>query len=123
MSSSHFSDLTRQRDFMRLWSAGSFATICSQMLMVAVGWQMYDLTGSAWDLDLVGRYQFAPARCRWPSCGRHCLRPWRNATGWAGKTHRPGVGRIPLIPKLAQRDRRAADVDRPAKDLLLQRGE
>jgi hypothetical protein len=108
MSSSHFSDLTRQRDFMRLWSAGSFATICSQMLMVAVGWQMYDLTGSTWDLDLVGR---------------DCLRPWRNATGWAGKTHRPGVGRIPLIPKLAQRDRRAADVDRPAKDLLLQRGE
>ena len=25
-----------------------------QMLMVAVGWQMYDLTGSPWDLGLVG---------------------------------------------------------------------
>jgi hypothetical protein len=24
------------------------------MLMVAVGWQSYDLTGSAWDLGLVG---------------------------------------------------------------------
>ena len=31
------------------------------MLMVAVGWQMYELTGSAWDLGLVGLYQFAPA--------------------------------------------------------------
>jgi len=31
------------------------------MLMVAVGWQMYDLTGSAWDLGLVGLLQFAPA--------------------------------------------------------------
>ena len=25
------------------------------------GWQMYDLTGSAWDLGLVGLLQFAPA--------------------------------------------------------------
>jgi MFS family permease len=31
------------------------------MLMVAVGWQMYDLTASAWDLGLVGLLQFAPA--------------------------------------------------------------
>ena len=25
------------------------------------GWQMYDLTGSAWDLGLVGLLQFAPS--------------------------------------------------------------
>ena len=31
------------------------------MLMVALGWQMYDLTGSAWDLGLVGLFQFVPA--------------------------------------------------------------
>jgi MFS family permease len=31
------------------------------MLMVAVGWQMYDLTHSAWDLGLVGLLQFLPA--------------------------------------------------------------
>ena len=31
------------------------------MLMVAVGWQMYELTGQAWDLGLVGLYQFLPA--------------------------------------------------------------
>ena len=36
-------------------------TAATQMLMVAIGWQMYDLTGSAWDLGLVGLYQFAPA--------------------------------------------------------------
>ncbi|MEY2683725.1 MAG: hypothetical protein RJA09_869 [Pseudomonadota bacterium] len=35
--------------------------MANQMLMVAVGWHMYDLTGSAWDLGLVGLYQFAPA--------------------------------------------------------------
>lgn len=33
----------------------------NQMLLVALGWQVYDLTGSAWDLGLVGLYQFAPA--------------------------------------------------------------
>ncbi len=61
MSDSSFSDLTRQRDFMRLWSARLFGITGNQMLMVAVGWQMYDLTGSAWDLGLVGLYQFVPA--------------------------------------------------------------
>ena len=33
----------------------------NQMLLVALGWQMYELTGSAWDLGLVGLYQFVPA--------------------------------------------------------------
>ncbi|MEO7242106.1 MAG: MFS transporter, partial [Variovorax sp.] len=36
-------------------------TAAAQMLMVAIGWHMYQLTGSAWDLGLVGLYQFAPA--------------------------------------------------------------
>ena len=31
------------------------------MLMLALGWQMYDLTGSAWQLGLVGLAQFVPA--------------------------------------------------------------
>ena len=33
----------------------------NQMLMVALGWQMYDLTHSAWNLGLVGLFQFVPA--------------------------------------------------------------
>ncbi|MDB5744386.1 MAG: major facilitator superfamily 1 [Polaromonas sp.] len=56
-----FAELTRQRAFMRMWFARLFGTTGNQMLMVAVGWQMYDLTGNAWDLGLVGLYQFAPA--------------------------------------------------------------
>jgi MFS family permease len=47
--------------FIRLWFARLAGTAAAQMLMVAVGWQMYDLTGSAWDLGLVGLLQFAPA--------------------------------------------------------------
>jgi len=53
--------LYRHVAFMRLWFARLAGTAGSQMLMVAVGWQMYDLTGSAWDLGLVGLLQFLPA--------------------------------------------------------------
>src|SRR5690242_7770067 len=60
-ASPNFSDLTRERPFMRLWSARLFGTAASQMLLMAIGWHMYDLTGSAWDLGLVGLYQFVPA--------------------------------------------------------------
>lgn len=51
----------RQKSFIRFWWARITGTIANQMLMLAVGWQMYDLTGSAWDLGLVGLYQFVPA--------------------------------------------------------------
>ncbi len=47
--------------FVRVWFARLTGTAANQMLMVAVGWQLYDLTGSAWDLGLVGLLQFAPA--------------------------------------------------------------
>jgi len=47
--------------FMRFWYARLAGTTGNQMLMVAVGWQMYELTGSAWDLGLVGLLQFLPA--------------------------------------------------------------
>jgi MFS family permease len=49
------------RAFIQFWFARLASTAASQMLMVAVGWQMYDLTGSAWDLGLVGLLQFTPA--------------------------------------------------------------
>ena len=53
--------LFTNRAFVQLWLARLAGTAASQMLMVAVGWQMYDLTASAWDLGLVGLLQFAPA--------------------------------------------------------------
>ncbi len=49
------------RNFLRFWWARVAGTCASQMLMVAVGWQMYDLTHSAWDLGLVGLLQFVPS--------------------------------------------------------------
>ncbi|MES2101553.1 MAG: MFS transporter [Pseudomonadota bacterium] len=49
------------RPFMRFWYSRLASTSANQMLMVAIGWQMYDLTGSAWDLGMVGLLQFLPA--------------------------------------------------------------
>ena len=53
--------LFAHRAFMRLWFARLAGTTANQMLLVALGWQMYDLTHSAWDLGLVGLFQFLPA--------------------------------------------------------------
>ena len=49
------------RAYLRLWVARVAGVSGGQMLMVAIGWQMYDLTGSAWDLGLVGLLQFLPS--------------------------------------------------------------
>lgn len=56
-----FKELTHQRAYMRMWFARLAGTMANQMLMVAVGWQMYELTRNPWDLGLVGLYQFLPA--------------------------------------------------------------
>lgn len=53
--------LLRQAAYVRFWFARLIGLMANQMLMVAVGWHMYDLTGSAWDLGLVGLFQFVPA--------------------------------------------------------------
>lgn len=46
---------------MRFWLARLAGVTANQMLMVAVAWHMYDITSSAWDLGLVGLFQFIPA--------------------------------------------------------------
>src|SRR6476660_7068279 len=53
--------LLAHRPFVLFWFARVFAMIAHQMLAVAVGWQIYTLTGSALDLGLVGLAQFVPS--------------------------------------------------------------
>jgi MFS family permease len=55
------SSLRSHPSFLRFWAGRLAGTMANQMLMVAVGWQMYELTHSAWNLGLVGLFQFAPA--------------------------------------------------------------
>jgi MFS family permease len=54
------SRLLRHPPFALLSSSRVLATVGFQMLGVAVGWQLYDLTGRALDLGLVGLAQFVP---------------------------------------------------------------
>ncbi len=53
--------LTSHPSFLRFWAGRLAGTMANQMVQVAVGWQMYDLTHSAWNLGLVGLFQFVPA--------------------------------------------------------------
>ena len=46
--------------FAFLWCSRILANVAFNIVGVAVGWQLYDLTGSALDLGLVGLAQFAP---------------------------------------------------------------
>ena len=63
--------LLRLPDFRRFWLSRLAGTAAGQMLLVALGWQMYDLTGSAWDLGLVGLAQILPALLLALPAGHH----------------------------------------------------
>jgi hypothetical protein len=53
--------LLQQRPFVLFWLARLVATMGYQMLTLVIGWQVYELTNSAFDLGLVGLIQFVPA--------------------------------------------------------------
>ena len=53
----------RHRPFAKFWGARVLSTLAFQMMSVAVGWQVYTLTGRAFDLGLVGLAQFLPMLC------------------------------------------------------------
>lgn len=52
--------LFAERPFRLFWFSRVFSTIASSAQAVAIGWQLYALTGSALDLGLVGLAQFVP---------------------------------------------------------------
>lgn len=51
----------RHGAFLRYWLSRFFGTFATQIVSVAVGWQIYDLTRDPFDLGLVGIVQFAPS--------------------------------------------------------------
>jgi len=51
----------RHSAYLRFWSARFLTTFATQIVSVAVGWQIYDLTRDPFDLGLVGLVQFAPS--------------------------------------------------------------
>lgn len=52
--------LIEHRSFALFWCARMATVIAYQMQAVAVGWQIYEMTGNAFDLGLVGLVQFVP---------------------------------------------------------------
>lgn len=50
----------RHPNVLRFISARFLATLAAQVQIVAVGWQMYDITGDPLDLGLIGLSQFIP---------------------------------------------------------------
>jgi MFS family permease len=48
------------RDFRRLWSSMLSSGLAMQMAAVAIGWQVYSIHHSAFDLGLIGLAEFAP---------------------------------------------------------------
>jgi MFS family permease len=61
--------LLRHRAFMRFVYVRIAASVALQMQAVAIGWQMYELTGSSFQLGLVGLVQFIPAICLFLATG------------------------------------------------------
>jgi MFS family permease len=55
--------LYRHRPFRLLFTTRAAANTANQMQAVAVGWLIYDLTGSAFALGLIGLVQFVPPLC------------------------------------------------------------
>jgi MFS family permease len=54
------SALLKHKSFLLFLLSRSFSRFSSQIAAVAIGWQVYDLTGSAFDLGMVGLVQFLP---------------------------------------------------------------
>ena len=53
-------EVLRDRDFAFYLTARFLASIAAQMLVIAVGWQVYQITGRLLDLGLIGLSQFLP---------------------------------------------------------------
>ncbi|WP_218780378.1 MFS transporter [Bacillus sp. EAC] len=52
--------LLKQPSFAKYWASRMLSSTSFQMLSVAIGWQMYDITHDAFSLGLVGLAQFIP---------------------------------------------------------------
>lgn len=52
--------ILRERDFARYLGARILSNLAVQMQTVAVGWQVYDISGNPLDLGLIGLSQFLP---------------------------------------------------------------
>ena len=86
---------------VRRFAFGRFGAVLGlQMLSVAVGWHLYERTGSAWALGLVGAIELAPVFLLLPVTGTVADRYSRRRVAALAHTARgprhagPGGGRL-----------------------------
>ena len=60
-STSSNSRLFKHKPFLLFFGASGFSELAYQIAFVALGWQVYALSGSAFDLGLIGLIQFLPS--------------------------------------------------------------
>lgn len=57
------------RDFRLFWLGNLLESLAMTMMAVAIGWQVYELTGDPLDLGLIGLAEFLPLLTRRPAPG------------------------------------------------------
>jgi len=77
--------LLRHRAFVRFLYVRVAASIALQVQVVAVGWQMYELTNSPFELGLIGLVQFIPAIGLFLFTGHAADRYDRRIITWAAQ--------------------------------------
>jgi MFS family permease len=77
--------LLRHRAFVRFLYVRVAASIALQVQVVAVGWQMYELTNSPFELGLIGLVQFIPAIGLFLFTGHAADRYDRRFVTWAAQ--------------------------------------
>lgn len=60
MTSAGSGELLKHRSFLLFLLSRSLSRFASQIGAVAIGWQVYEMTGSAFDLGMIGLVQFLP---------------------------------------------------------------
>ena len=86
--------LFRHRRFLFYFASRGLSKFCYQVGAVAVGWQVYALAGSAFDLGLVGLVQFIPTALLTFAAGHVADRYNRKRVGAAFPVRRGSGGRV-----------------------------
>ena len=84
-SDSSLAELLRHPGFLRFLYVRVAASVALQIQVVAVGWQMYALTGSPFYLGLIGLVQFIPALGLFPLTGHVADRYDRRSVVFIGE--------------------------------------
>src|SRR3954453_15069594 len=88
------------RDFRRFWTSMVGSSFATQMVAVAVGWQVFAIHRSAFDLGLIGLAEFAPTPLLALPAGQLADRLPRPVVGFASNLAEAAVVGLLLLVTL-----------------------